>query len=167
MIFLAYITLSHTTLYNPVRCLAVAYARLIETKRRRYRITTLQMLLRSLIISECGYTPLYIQIPFKKCLQFDSALHTKFIKEINHTLTQPAHTTFLSRDNNGLYILSLLLIQLQGRARELDVRLNSPDPTQQAPPPRLERIAVMANTSHQHRNLIRDAIVSLKIYRLH
>ena len=42
----------------PVKCLASAYARLKETKRTRYSIITLHMLLRSLVISVCGYNPL-------------------------------------------------------------------------------------------------------------
>ena len=149
----------------PLKCLASAYARLKETKRSRYSIITLQMLLRSLVISVCGYNPLCSQIPTDKCQRFDRALHAKYIKDTKHTVTQPAHATFLSRDNHGLHIPSLLMTQLQGRARELDVRLNSPDPAQNGPP--LARLAAMIPTPSQHRNLIRDAIISLAQYGLH
>ena len=68
-------------------------------------------------------------------------------------------------DHHGLHIPSLLLTQLQGRARELDVRLNSPEPAQQDPP--LARLAAMGTSSHQHCNLIRDAILSLAQFGLH
>ena len=117
----------------PVKCLASAYARLKETKRTRYSIITLQMLLRSLVISVCGYNPLCSQIPVDKCLTFDRAVHAKYIKDTKHTITQPVHATFLSRDHHGLHIPSLLLTQLQGRARKLDVRLNSPNPANTVP----------------------------------
>ena len=122
------------------------------------------MLLRSLVISVCGYNPLCSQIPVDKCLTFDRAVHAKYIKDTKHTITQPAHATFLSRDHHGLHIPSLLLTQLQGRARELDVRLNSPDPAQHGPP--RERLAAMSTSSRQHRNLIRDAILSLAQFGL-
>ena len=59
-------------------------------------------------------------------------MHFKYIAATNHTVTQLAHTTFLSRDHHSLHITSLLLTQLQGRAREIDVRHNSPDPMQHA-----------------------------------
>ena len=127
-------TLTGDITQAPVKCLAAAYARLTETKRTRYSIITLQMLLRSLVISVCGYNLLCNQISYDKGFHFDKALHAKYIRGTKHTVTQPAHVIFLSRDHHGLHILSLLLTQLQGRARELDGRLNSPDPAQQVPP---------------------------------
>ena len=87
---------------SPLKCLASAYTRLKETKRRRYRIITLQMFLRSLVISVCGCNPLCSQIPTVKDLQL--VLHAQCIRDTKHTVTQPAHATFLSRDNNGLHI---------------------------------------------------------------
>ena len=96
---------------------------------------------------------------------FDRALHFKYIAATKHTVTQPAHATFLSRDHHGLHIPSLLLTQLQGHARELDVRLNSSDPTQHAPS--LVRLAPMISQPNHHKNLIRDAIISLAQYGLH
>ena len=57
------------------------------------------------------------------------------------------------------------MIQLQGRTRELDVRLNSPDPAQYGPP--LARLAAMDSSPHQHRNLIRDDVLSLARFGLH
>jgi len=57
------------------------------------------------------------------------------------------------------------MTQLQGRARELDVRLNSLDPAQNGPP--LARLAAMIPTPSQNRNLIRDALISLAQYGLH
>ena len=133
--------------------------------RHRYSIVSVQTLLRSLVISACGYNPLCSQIPIQKCATFDRALHFKYIAATKHTVTQPAHATFLSRDHHGLHIPSLLLTQLQGRARELDVRLNSPDPTQHAPP--LARLAAMIPRPNDHKNLIRDAIISLAQFGLH
>ena len=65
-----------------------------------------------------------------------------------------------------MYIVLLLLTQLQGRAHELDVQLNLPDPAQQAPPP-LARLAAIGTSPYQHRNLIRDAILSLAQFGLH
>ena len=149
----------------PLKCLASAYARLKETKRRRYSIITLQMLLRSLVISVCGYNPLCSQIPTDKCLRFDRALHAKYIRDAKHTVTHPAHATFLSRDNHGLHIPSLLMTQLQSRDHKLDVRLNSPDPAQNGPP--LARLSAIIPTPSQNRNLIRDAIIILAQYGLH
>ena len=143
----------------------MVYARLKETKCTRYSIITLQMLLRSLVISVYGYNSLCSQIPVDKCLTFDRALHAKYIRDTKHTIAQPAHATFLSWDHHGLHILSLLLTQLQGHIRELDVRLNSPDPAQHGPP--LARLAAMESSPHQHRNLIRDAILSLARFGLH
>ena len=116
-------TLTGDITHASVKCLTAIYARLKETKQTRYSIITLQMLLRSLDISVCGYNSLCNQIPFDKCLQFDKALHAKYIKDTKHTVTQPAH------DRHELHILSLILTQLEGRARELDIRLNSPIPT--------------------------------------
>ena len=88
------------------------------------------MLLRSLVVSVYDYNPICNQITYGKCLQFDRTLHANYIRDTKHTFTQPTHILFLSRDQHVLHISSLLLPQLQGRARELDVRLNSPDPTQ-------------------------------------
>ena len=153
------ITLAH------VKCLAAVCARLKETKRTRYSIITLQILLRLLVISVCGYNPLCNQLPFDKYLQFDRALHAKYIKDTKDTVTQPAHAKFLSRDPHGLHMPSLHLKQLQGRVRELDIRLNLSDSAQQGY--FLARLAVMDATSYQHCNLIRDAIVSLAQYGLH
>ena len=157
-------TLTGNISKTPLKCLASEYARLKETKRRRYSIITLQMLLRSLIISVCGYNPLCSQIPTDKCLRFDRALHAKYIRDTKHTVMQPAHATFLSRDNHSLHIPSLIMTQLQGRACELDVRLNSPDLAQNGPP--LARLTAMIPTPFQNRNLIRDAIISLAQYGL-
>ena len=92
-------------------------------------------------------------------------MHFKYIAATKHTVTQPAHATFLSRDHHDLHIPSLLLTQLQGRARELDVRLNSPDPTQHAPP--LDRLAAMIPRPNDHTNLSRNAIISLAQFGLH
>ena len=92
------------------------------------------MVLRSLVISVCGYNPLFSQISYDKSLHFDRALYAKYIRGTKHTVTQPAHVIFLSRDHHGLHIPSLLLTQLQGCAHEVDVRLNSPDPAQQVLP---------------------------------
>ena len=62
----------------------------------------------------------------------------------------------------------MILTQLQGRTRELDVRLNSPDPTQNAPlPPPLARLAEMDTQSDHHTNLIQDTIISMAQYGLH
>ena len=133
--------------------------------RHRYSIVSVQALLRTLVISVCGYNPLCSQIPTNKCLAFDRALHFKYITATKHTVEQPAHTTFLSRDHHGLHIPSLLLTQLQGRPRELDVRLNSPDSTQHAPP--LARLAAMIPQPNDHKNLIRDAIMSLAQHGIH
>ena len=105
-------TLTGDITQAPVKYLASAYARLKETKRTRYSIVTLQMLLRSLVISVCGYNPLCSHIPVDKCLTFDRAVHAKYIKDTKHTITQPVHVTFLSRNHHGLLILSLLLTQL-------------------------------------------------------
>ena len=158
-------TLTGDIFKAPLKYLASAYARLKETKRHRYSIIPLQMLLRSLVISVCGYNPLCSQIPTAKYLQFDRALHAKYIRDTKHTVMQPAHVTFLSRDNHGLHIPSLLMTHLQGRAREFDVCLNSPDPAQNGPP--LARLAAMVSTPSQDRSLIRDVIVSLAQYGLH
>ena len=143
----------------------MAYARLKETKRTRYSIITLQILLHSLVISIYGYNPLYSQITVDKCLSFDRDVHAKYIKDTKHTITQPAHANFLSRDHHGLHIPSLLLTQLQDRTRELDVCINSPDSTQHGLP--LVRLAAMDTTPHQHRNMIRDTILSLVRFELH
>jgi len=97
-------TLTGDNTQAPVMCLASAYVRLKETRRTRYSIITLQMLLCSLVISVCGYNPLCSQIPVDKCLTFDRAVHAKYIKDTKHTITQPAHATFLSRDHHGLHI---------------------------------------------------------------
>ena len=80
-------------------------------------------------------------------------------------ITQPAHATFLLCDHHGLHIPSLLLTLLEDRSREFDVRLNSPDPTQQGSP--LAHLAAIKHTYQQYLNLIRDAIVSLAQYGLH
>ena len=143
----------------PLKCLASVYDRLKETKRRRYSIITLQMLFWSLVISVCGYNPLCSQIPTVKCLQFDRALYAKYIKDTKPIVTQPARGTFLSCDHHGLHISSLIMTQLQGRARELDVRLNSTDTAQKGPP--MARLAVTTPTLSHRRNLIRDTIVNL------
>ena len=95
-----------------IKCLAAAYARLKEMMRHRYSIVSVQTLIRTLVISVCGYNPLYSQIPTNKCLTFDRALYFKYIAATKHTVTQPTHGTFLSRDHHGLHIPSLLLIQL-------------------------------------------------------
>ena len=92
-------------------------------------------------------------------------MHFKYTSATNHTVTQPAHTIFLSRYHHGVHIPSLLLTQLQGRSRELDVYLNSPDPTQHSPP--LARLAAMATQPNHHKKLIRDAIINLAQYGLH
>ena len=57
------------------------------------------------------------------------------------------------------------MTQLQGRDRELDVRLNLPNLAKKGPP--MTRLAVMAPTFSQHRNMIPDDIVSLAQYGLH
>ena len=57
------------------------------------------------------------------------------------------------------------MTQFQGRTRELDVRLNSPDPAQNEPP--LVRLAAMIPIPSHNRNLIRDEIISLVQYGLH
>ena len=57
------------------------------------------------------------------------------------------------------------MIQLQGRTRELDGRLNSPDPAQHGPP--LARLAAMDSSPHQHRNLIRNDVLSLARFGLY
>ena len=152
-------TLTGDIVQAQVKCLRAAYARLKETKRTRYSTITLQMLLHSLDVSVCRYNPLCSQILVDKCLTFDRVVHAKYIRDTKHTITQPAHATFLSQDHHGLHIPSLLLTQLQGRIRELDVRLNSPDPAQHGPP--LARLAAMDSSPHQHTNLIRNAILSL------
>ena len=54
---------------------------------------------------------------------------------------------------------------IQGRARELDVRLNSPDPTQYTP--LLARLISTNTQPNQHHNLIRDDILSLVQYGIH
>ena len=122
-------TLEGDISHRHIKCLAAAYARLKDTIRHRYSIVSLQTLLRTLVILVCGYDPLCSQIPTTKCLNFDRALHFKYIAATKHTVTQPAYTMFLSYDHYGLHIPSLLLTQLQGCARELDVRFNSPNPT--------------------------------------
>ena len=92
----------------PIKCQASAYIRLKDTNRHKYSIVSIQTLLRSLVISVCGYNPLCNQIPSDKCLTFDQALHSKYIRDTRCTVTQPAHATFLSRDHHGLHIPSLL-----------------------------------------------------------
>ena len=158
-------TLTGDISHAHIKCLVAVYAHLKGTMRHRYSIISVQTLLRTLVISVCGYNPLYSQIPTNKCLTFDRALHFKYIAATKHTVTQQAHATFLSRDHHGLHIPSLLLTQLQGRARKFDVSLNSPDPTQHAPP--LDRLAAMIPQPNDHKNLIRDAIISLAQYSLH
>ena len=54
---------------------------------------------------------------------------------------------------------------IQGRARELNVRLNSTDPTQHTP--LLARLISMNTQPNQHHNLIRDDILSLVQYGIH
>ena len=164
-IFCIHHTLTGDISKAPLKYLASTYARLKGTKRRRYSIITLQMLFRPLVVSVCGYNPLCSQIPIAKYLQFDRALHAKYIKDTKYTVTQPVHVTFLSRDHHGLHIPSLLMTQLQGRIRALDVRLNSLDLAQNGPP--MARLAAMVHTPSHHRNLIRDVIVSLAQYGLH
>ena len=95
-----------------IKCLASAYALLKETMRHRYSIVSVQTLLRTMVISVCGYNPLCSQIPTTKCLTFDRALHFKYIAATKHIVTQQAHATFLSRDHHGLHKPSLLLTQL-------------------------------------------------------
>ena len=99
----------------PVKYLKVVYVRLKETKRTQYSIITLQILLRSLVISVCGFILLCSYIPIEKYITIDRAVHAKYIKDTKHTITQPDHATFLSWDHYGLYIPFLLLTQLQGR----------------------------------------------------
>ena len=143
----------------PLKCLASVYARLKETKRCRYSIITLQMLLLSLVIPVCGYNPICSQFPTATCLQFYRTLHTKYIKDTKHTVTQPSHAIFLSHDHHGLHTPSLSMTQLQNRARKFDIHLNLLDPAQNEPP--MARLATMIPTLSHHCNLIRDAIVSL------
>ena len=116
------------------------------------------MLLRSLVISVCEYNPLCSQIPVDKCLQFDRFLHTKDIKNTKYIVTQPSHATFLSRYHHDLHITSLLPTCASG--------LTGPGTI---PPPLLPlaRLVSMGDTSHQHRNLIRDSIVSLVQFGIH
>ena len=85
--------------------------------------------------------------------------------DTNHTVTQPAYTTFLSRDHHSLHIPSMLLDQLQGRAGKFGVRLNSPDPAQYLP--LLACLSAMTTRPNNRKNLIRDAIISLAQYGLH
>ena len=82
-----------------------------------------------------------------------------------HTVTQPAHATFPSRDHHGLYIPSMLLFKLKGQVRVMNVCLNLPDPTQHVPP--MERMSHMPSHPKHHNNLIRDAAISLAQYDLH
>ena len=148
-----------------IKCLTAAYAHLKETMRNRYSVVLVQTLLRTLVISVCDNTSLCSQIYTTKCLTFDRALHFKYIAATKHIVTQSVHTTFISRDHHSLHIPSLLLTQLQERAREFDVRLNSSDPTQHAPP--LARLVAMISQPNHHKNLIRDAIIGLTQYGLH
>ena len=150
---------------SPIKCLALVYTRLKDTKRYKYNIVSIQILIRSHVISVCEYTPLCNQIPYDKCLTFDRALHSKYTRDKKHTVTQPAHATFPSRDHHGLYIPSMLLFKLKGRARVMNVRLNLPDPTQHVPP--MERMSHMPPHPKHHNNLIRDAAISLAQYDLH
>ena len=150
---------------SPIKCLSSAYTRLKDTKRHKYSIVSIQTLIRSLLVSIYGCSPLCNKISYDKCITFNQALHSKYIRDTRHTVTQPVHTTFLSRDHHGLYIPFILLAQLQGRARELDVRLNSPDPTQHAPP--MVRLSTMSPYPNHYRYLIRDAIISLAQYGLY
>ena len=130
-----------------------------DTNRTQFSIVSIQTLLRTLIIFVCGYNPLCNQIPYDKYLQFNKALQFKYIQDTKHTVTQPAHVMFLSRDHHGLHIRSMFLTQIQRRARELDVRLNSPNPTQHVTP--LARLVAMTTQPNHHQNLIRNAIISL------
>ena len=133
--------------------------------RHRYSVVSVQTLLRTLVILVCDNNSLCSQIYTTKCITFDRALHFKYIAATKHTVTQLVHTTFISRDHHSLHIPSLLLTQLQGRACALDVRINSSDPTQHAPP--LDRLVAMISQPNHHKNLIRDAIISLTPYGLH
>ena len=97
-------TLTGGITQEPIKCIASAYAWLKDTKRTRYRIVYIQILLHTLIISVYDYTPLCNQIPYEKCFQFDRTLHFKYIKYTKYTVTQLAHTVFLSRNRYGLHI---------------------------------------------------------------
>ena len=157
-------TLTGEILQAQVKCLLAVYIRFKETKGDTYIIVLIQTLLRTVIIYVCGYNPLRTYIPSDEYLKFDRAMHFQYIIDINHTVTQPKHATFLLCDHHGFHIPSVFFTQLQGQARELDVRLNSPEPTQHAS--LLARLAAIATQSNHHKNLRRDAIISLAQYGL-
>ena len=150
---------------SPLIYLASTYTHLKDTKRHKYIYISIKAFLRSLVIYVYGYDQLCNQIPYEKCLTFDRALHSKYIRDTQYTVNQPTHTTFLSRNHYGLHIPSMFLTQLQGRTRELDVRLNSLDSTQHTP--KMARLSTMSPHPKQHRNLLRDAIISLAQFGLH
>ena len=142
-----------------------AHIRLQQTTRRQYTIVTIQRLLTALVHSVCGYNPLCNPIPIQSCLSFDRKVHSTYRRATKSTITQPPHATFIDRAHHGLHIPSLLVNQLKSRARELDVRLNSTDPHQHAPP--RARLAALSNNHRSTPNLINNAILSLGQFGFH
>ena len=101
-------TLEGDIFRSPIKYLASVHTRLKNMKHHKYSIVSVQTLLQSLVIFVCGYNPLCNKIPYDKCLTLDRALHSKYIRDTRHTVIQPAHDTFLSRDHHCLHIPSLL-----------------------------------------------------------
>ena len=142
-----------------------AHIRLLQTTRQQYTIVTIQRLLTALVHSVCGYNPLCTLIPITQCLAFDKKVHHTYRRTTKSTITQPSHATFLDRTHHGLHIPSLLVNQLKSRARELDVRLNSADANQHAPP--RARLAALKQNHRGTPNLINNATLSLSQYGFH
>ena len=98
-------------------------------------------------------------------LFFDKRVHVAYRKATKNTMTQPPDVVSIYRQYHGLHISFLTINQLKSHARELDVRINSVDATQQAHP--RTRMVALEHNHTRTPNLINDAILKLSRYDFH